>query len=218
MQHTLLPISSQKGVGHRRRFPDTLRGVRLLTLGTASILALGVAGCGSVASAPDEPAAKAVELKASQAKFSKQKQITGDDVTLSLTVTNTGENPVPEVVVLLEGLGETTITNPTDEGRERTEKDDLPDSTKRAAWFVDEAPGGGSYGESSLYPGGRLEPGRSRTLRWRMSASTPGSHTLKYQVFGGLTDNQAKKTTGTGLTGSVSATIADSETASNASE
>lgn len=183
--------------------------MRLLTLGTATFLALGIAGCGSVASAPDEAAVKPVELKVSPAKFSKTQQRPGDNVTLSLTITNSGSNPVANLAVQLTGLEESTLTGSDDETRIRTEKDDLPNSVKRAAWFVDDAPLGGSYGAGNLYEGGRLEAGRSRTLRWRLNAQQPGKHTLKYQVFAGLTDNAAKATSGTGLTGTVSATIGE---------
>ncbi len=197
---------------HAGGIPSTVSGVRLLTLGVASGLALGLAGCGSVSSAPDEPAAKTVELNVSAAKFSKSLQTPGESVTLSLTVSNAGSTPVPNVVVQLKGLEESTLAKPDDETRIRTEKDDLPNSTKRAAWFIDDAPEGGSYAESNLFEGGALEPGRTRTLRWRLTAQRPGKHTLTYQVLGGLTDNQAKATTGTGLTGSVSATIAANAT------
>lgn len=209
MQRDSLPITSHLTGAHANGIPSTLSGVRLITLGVASALVLGVAGCGSVASAPDESQAKAVELKVSPGKFSKTDQRPGDEVTLSLTVTNSGSNPTDDFVVQLEGLEESTIAKPGDETRERTEKDDLPDSTERAAWFIDEAPNGGSFSESNLYPGGPLAPGRSRTLRWRMNAAQPGTHTIKYQVYGGLSDNEAKATSGTGLTGSVTGTISE---------
>lgn len=203
-----LPITSHLTGGHAKGIPSTLPGVRLLTLGTSTFLAVAIAGCGSVSSAPDEAAVKPVELKVSQAKFSKTDQRPGDDVTLSLTVTNAGSNPVGNLAIQLTGLAETTLAG-ADETRVRTEKDDLPNSVKRAAWFVDDAPLGGSYGDGNLYEGGRLEAGRSRTLRWRLSAQQPGTHELKYQVFAGLTDAAAKATSGTGLSGTVRATIAE---------
>jgi hypothetical protein len=202
-----LLISSQIPGAHADGIPSTVSGVRLITLGFFSALALGVAGCGSVSSAKEEPKAKPVVLNVTQAKFSKSVQSPGDSVVLSITVTNAGSNPAPNVTVSLGGLEETTNEDPRDETRTRTEKDDLPDATKRAPWFIDESPSGGQYGASTLYEGGALAPGRSRTLRWRLGAQQPGKHTLTYKVFSGLTDNEAKATSGSGLDGSVEATI-----------
>ncbi|MDO9353237.1 MAG: hypothetical protein Q7T55_06055 [Solirubrobacteraceae bacterium] len=207
MRRPSLLISSQMPGAHADGIPSTVPGVRLITLGFFSALALGVAGCGSVSSAKEEPAAKPVQLDVTQAKFSKTVQTSGDSVVLSMTITNAGSNPAPNVIVSLGGLEETTLENPEDETRIRTEKDDLPDATKRAAWFIDEAPAGGQYGASTLYEGGALAPGRSRTLRWRLGAQQPGKHTLTYRVLSGLTDNEAKATTGQGISGEVSATI-----------
>ncbi|MDQ8046550.1 MAG: hypothetical protein AAGC46_21545 [Solirubrobacteraceae bacterium] len=166
-----------------------------------------MAGCGSVSTAAKEPAAKAVQLKVSPAKFSQTKQVPGDEVTFSMTVTNTGSNPAPGVIVQLQGLEDETTYDPSDDTRVRTTPDDLPDDTKHAPWFVDTAPGGTPLSDSDLYTGGELAPGRSRTLRWQMNAVVPGTHTIKYQVWSGLTDNEAKATSGDGLTGSVTATI-----------
>lgn len=163
-----------------------------------------------MAEAPEEPAAKPVELAVSPARFSAEKQRPGDEVTLSLTIKNTGSNPAPEVLVQLRGLEKTTLADPMDEGRLRTTPDDLPNAVTRAAWFVDGWPGDTPpLGASNLYPGGRLEPGRTRTMRWRLSAQRGGDHTLEYQVFSGTTDNAAKATSGTGLKGTVSATISE---------
>jgi hypothetical protein len=167
-----------------------------------------VAGCGSISAAEKEPAAKPVQLQVSQGKFSKQLQSPGEEVTFSLTVKNTGSNPAPGLVVELKGLADTTLADPSDNGRVRDTKTDLPDATKRAAWFVDDFPDGPALGDSFLYPVGALAPGRTRTLRWQLGAQTGGTHTLGYQVWSGLTDNEAKATSGTGLTGSVTAKIA----------
>ncbi|MBJ7470294.1 MAG: hypothetical protein JHD16_03295 [Solirubrobacteraceae bacterium] len=183
--------------------------MRLVTLGVAAVATLSLGACG--VAEPEEPAAvKPVELEVSPAKFSKTAQLTGDDVTLSMNVKNVGTNPASEVIVQLIGNTETTLANPADEGRLRTDPDDLPDAVTRAAWFVDDAPDRTPISSSNLYPtGGVLKPGESREVKWRMNASRAGSHELEYRVFVGLTDNAAKATRGTGLTGTVSATIAN---------
>lgn len=206
MLRSSLPISSQSpgvsAVGIRR----TKKDVRLVTLACVVGGALSLGGCG-VAEPEPEASVKPVQLQVSPAKFSKTRQVTGDEVTLSLTIKNVGQNPAPELLVQLEGLDETTIADPREEGRLRTTPDDLPNAVKRAAWFVDESPDRTPLSNSFLYPGGRLEPGRTRTLKWKFNATTAGDHELKYQVFAGLTDNAAKATSGDGLTGTVAAVI-----------
>lgn len=182
--------------------------MRLVTLGAAVVTTFSLGACGVAEPEPDA-AVKPVQLQVSPLKFSDTEQVAGDDVTLSLTVKNVGSNPAPNVLVQLKGNDETTLANPADEGRERTDKDDLPNAVTRAAWFVDRAPDRTGLGNSNLYPGGRLEPGRTRTLKWRLNASRAGEHELEYQVFAGLTDNAAKATGGTGLTGTVKASITD---------
>lgn len=208
MLRSSLPISSQSpGVG-AEGIRRTKKDVRLVTLAFVVGGAFTLGGCG-VAEPEPEAAVKPVQLEVSPMKFSKTKQVTGDDVTLSVTIKNVGENPAPGLLVQLEGLDETTIANPFDEGRLRTTPDDLPDAVTRAAWFVDGAPDRTPLSNSFLYPGGRLDPGRTRTLKWEMAATTAGDHELKYRVFAGLTDNAAKATSGEGLTGTVKAKITD---------
>lgn len=210
MKRVALPITSHCAGAHAGARPGTLRGVRLLTVGAASALTLAMAGCGSVSEAQKEPAAKPVQLKVSPAKFSQTKQVPGDEITLSMTVTNTGRNPAPGVIVQLKGLEDVTTYDPSDDTRVRTTPDDLPSDTKRAPWFIDTAPDGTPLSDSNLYTGGPLAPGRSRTLRWQMNAVVPGTHTITYQVWSGLTDNEAKATSGEGLTGSLTGTIGKS--------
>lgn len=206
MLRSSLPISSQSpgvsSVGIRR----TSGAVRLVTLGTAVVAALSVAGCGVAEPVPDA-AVKPVTLEVSPAKFSKTAQVTGDEVTFSMTIKNVGQNPAPGILVKLKGNDKTVLADPNDEGRLRTEKDDLPNAVTRAAWFVDLAPSRTPLSQSTMYPGGPLEPGEARTMRWRLNAQTVGEHELGYQVFAGQTAAAAEATGGTGLTGGVKAVI-----------
>ncbi len=206
MLRSSLPISSQSpgvsSVGIRR----TTSAVRLVTLGTAVVAAFTVAGCGVAEPVPDA-AVKPVQLEVSPAKFSKTKQVSGDDVVFSMTIKNVGQNPAPSLLVQLEGNEETTLGTPSLEGRLRVEKDDLPDAVQRAAWFVNAAPGRTPLSNSSMYTGGPLKPGEARTMRWSLNAQTAGEHELRYQVFAGQTGAAAKATQGTGLTGGAKAVI-----------
>lgn len=188
--------------------------MRLVTVAAAALL-VPLAGC-SVGDAPEEPDAKTVELRVSPAKFDRTNQVIGDAVTLSMTVTNTGDTKAPNLVVTLRGLEESESPLQGNEGTELTRDGERPSTKTRAPWFVDEGPGGTGLAGSTTYDAGPLEPGRSRTLRWRLAAMVAGEHELRYEVVSGLTDKQAKATEGTGLTGSVRGTITNTEQASDA--
>jgi hypothetical protein len=182
--------------------------VRLVTVSTAVVAALSLAGCGVAEPEPDA-AVKPVQLEVSPAKFSKTKQVTGDEVTFSVTIKNVGQNPAPGIIVELLNNDETVLADPADEGRQRTEKEDLPDAVTRAAWFVDLAPSRTPLSNSTMYPGGPLKPGEARTMRWLLNAQRAGEHELRYQVFAGQTGAAAEATQGTGLTGGAKAVITD---------
>lgn len=187
--------------------------MRLVTVAAAALL-VPLAGCG-VGDAPEEPDARTVELRVGPAKFDRTRQVVGDAVTLSMTVTNTGDVRAPNVIVTLRGLEESESPLQGNEGAELTRDGERPNTRTRAPWFVDEGPGGGGLAGSTTYAAGPLEPGRSRTLRWRLAAMVAGEHALRYEVVSGLTDKQARATEGTGLTGTVRATITNAEQSSD---
>jgi hypothetical protein len=212
VQRSSLPIRSHASTDVTANRPGRLAKVRLLTLLAGGGLLL-TAGCGSVAQDPVDPAAKPVELKVQPARFSSPRQLSGDQVTLSVTITNTGTSKVDDLVVTLEGNEPTKLavrdldSNPNDVPQGTS---DLPNTIARDAWFIDDGPQHAPLGGGNSWNAGSLEPGKTKTVRWSMAAVTPGRHTLNYFVSGGLTDNAAKATTGTGIKGSVTATIANS--------
>lgn len=183
--------------------------MRLVTFASVAVLATAVASCGGVAKTPVEPAAREVKLEVLPARMTPKQQYPGDQTTLSITIKNVGSHPAPLLAVTLGGLSDVDAYNPADEGRTYSEKDDLPGSNTRSPWFVDEGPDGSAIESGNTYLGGRLEPGRTRTLRWKLNARRPGTHTITYDVVSGLTDTQARATRGTGLSGSLTATISD---------
>lgn len=174
----------------------------------ASVASLTLlASCGD--DTPAQPAAKPVELTVQPARMTPATQRPGDAATLSITVTNSGSTPIQHLAVTLSGFDDTRIpsrseTNPNEIPQGTS---DLPDAQPRPAWFIDEGPNNTPLAGGDTWDGGALAPGRTKTLRWTFAALTPGRHSLQYEVTSGLTDAQAKKTTGTGLKGTVTATI-----------
>lgn len=193
--------------------------VTVLGLAGATLLA----ACGGVAEAPPEPKAQSVELKVMPPKWRPKQQVSGDETYFSMTITNTGDTVAPDVIVNLQGLTDRVLRprEEEDEGLQAFEDEppanepgDAAENSKvvdRAAWIVDAAPGGGALAGSDNYTGGRLEPGRTITMRWRLGAVRPGTFTLGWRVFAGLSNGQAKATRGSGLTGEITQTITDRE-------
>ena len=223
MRHPLLlTVSHSSGDGNGGYRPRG-RFVRLVTLAALAPLALG--GCTSVSEAPADPTAEAVQLRVMAPKWTPQAQVSGDATTFSMTITNTGQNAAPNVIVSLQGLSD-RILIPAEEAEEGTASQaeeatsddgtvpgagDASDTVDRAAWIVDEAPGGGPLASGDLYTGGRLEPGRTITMRWRLGAVRPGTFTLGWRVTAGLENSWAEATSGTGLTGEITRKITDRE-------
>lgn len=181
---------------------------RVLAITAASVASLTLlSSCGD--DTPAQPAAKAVELTVQPAKLTPPTQRPGDAAILSITVTNSGSAPVDHVAVTLSGIYETRIAaranaNPNDIPQGTS---DLPSAQPRPAWFIDEGPNNTPLAGGDTWDAGPLAAGRTKTFKWTLTALTTGSHTLRYEVTGGLTDAQAKKTSGTGLSGTVKATI-----------
>jgi len=113
-----LHTSADRSSDESRRRGAGLARVRLVTVAAAALL-VPLAGC-SVGDAPEEPDAKTVELRVSPAKFDRTNQVIGDAVTLSMTVTNTGDTKAPNLVVTLRGLEESESPLQGNEGTELT--------------------------------------------------------------------------------------------------
>lgn len=212
MPRPSLPARVRASRGAARGIPHTRLCVRSVAPALLAGAALALAGCGSIAEAPEEPAAKPVQLSVQSVRFSERTQDPGQAVTLTMRVANTGPNPVEHLVITLSGIGQTRLA-PADLIEELPEDypEQLPDTIEQPAWTVDEAPGRYALAAGDQYDAGRLAAGEETTVEWTLGALTSGDHTLQYRVTAGLTDNAAEATTGNGLTGQISATIREYE-------
>lgn len=222
MRHPLLLTVSHRPADGNAYRPARARMVRLVTVTGLAGSAL-LAGCGSISEAPPEPKAEQVELRVQAPKWVPKEQVSGDATYFSMTITNTGDNAAPNVIVNLQGLTDQVLQPREEEDEGLQAEEDLPpnnepddaaensETVDRAAWIVDKAPQGSALAGSDNYSGGRLEPGRTITMRWELGAVRPGTFTLGWKVFSGLNSAQAKATSGTGLTGEITQTITDRE-------
>ena len=131
-------------------------------------------GCGGAderrdADAPEGTYEVAVERRSFPAEQHLAKQ-----ATLVLAVRNTGDETIPDLVVTVRGFSDRS-GGPRDA--------DLG----RNLWIVDEGPGAAATAFEDTWTAGRLAPGRSATLRWRVTPVVAGPHTLRYEVAPALT-------------------------------
>ena len=89
--------------------------------------------------------------------------------TLVLRVRNAGEQAIPNVVVTVRGF------------RDRA-GGSHDANLGRDLWIVDDGPGAAATAFEDTWTAGRLEPGRTATLRWRVTPVVPGTHTVRYAV------------------------------------
>ena len=139
---------------------------------TAATGLLGACGGGDErrdADAPDGTYEVAVERRSfpSEQRLAKQ-------ATLVLAVRNTGDETIPDLVVTVRGFQDRAGgSQDADLGRN--------------LWIVDEGPGAAATAFADTWTAGRLAPGRSATLRWRVTPVVAGTHTVRYEVAPALT-------------------------------
>jgi hypothetical protein len=97
------------------------------------------------------------------------RQSLAQEVTLRLDVRNTGRRVVPNLAVVVEGLSTTA-------GGER-----LADPA-RPVWVLDGRPLGGRTAYVDTWAFGRLAPGASRSVRFRLTAVRAGRWRVRWRV------------------------------------
>jgi hypothetical protein len=133
---------------------------------TASAVALGACGGGERrdAGAPGGTYALRVERSSFPAR-----QRLAEQAALILTVRNTGAAAIPNLVVTVRGFRDRSGgSRDADLGRD--------------LWIVDDGPGAEATAFEDTWAAGRVAPGRSRTLRWKVTPVVTGSHTLRYEI------------------------------------
>ena len=127
--------------------------------------ALAVAGCGG--GGGDDDAGERDRTVAIERVAFPERQHVGEQRSLTMTVRNTGDEPIRDLVVVLRGFSRHTNETP-----------------QRPLWLVDEPPAGSATSLDDTYATGALAPGRRKTLRWRVTAVLAGTHELSYAVSG----------------------------------
>jgi len=133
---------------------------------TAVTIAIGACGGGDERRDADAPGGTyAVSIRPA---FPSEQRL-GKQATLVLRVRNAGEKAIPNVVVTVRGFRDRAGgSRDADLGRD--------------LWIVDDDPGAAATAFQDVWTAGRLEAGRTTTLRWRVTPVVPGTHTVRYEV------------------------------------
>jgi hypothetical protein len=144
-----------------------------------------LAGCGGAerrdAGVPDATYTVAVQ----RATFPAHQHL-AQRTALVLAVRNTGDRAIPELVVTVRGF--------TDRSGGAGNAD--PD---RDLWIVDQAPAEAGTAFQDTWSAGRLEPGRSATLRWELTPVVAGRHAVRYEIGPGFAGRARAQLAGGGV-------------------
>jgi hypothetical protein len=166
--------------------------------------AMVLVGCGDKRQDADEPEGE-FTLQVVDASFP-ARQTTAQRATMRLSVRNTDDRELPNLAVTIEteppGGGE------GDEAFAVASEDPRVSDPGRTVWIVDRGPAGGESAYTNTWALGRMFPGETRDIEWRLTAVRPGSYTVNYRVAPGL-DGKAVPARGQRVSGSFRVTISD---------
>jgi hypothetical protein len=165
---------------------------------------LALAGCGEERQDANEPEGE-FTLQILDASFP-AKQTTAQPVRMRLSVRNTDDRDLPNLAVTVETEPGVKGKAPTAFGVAGTDTR-LADSS-RPVWIVDRGPEGGDSAYTNTWALGRMFPGETKEIEWRLTAVRPGTYTVNYRVSPGL-NGKAVPANGQKTTGSFHVTISD---------
>lgn len=131
-----------------------------------------------------------------RAEFPRRQRL-AQRATLQIAVRNAGERTIPNLVVTVRGF-----TDRSGGARDADPTRDL--------WLIDRDPAGAQTAFEDTWTAGRLEAGRTATLRWRVRPVVAGSHELTYEVAPALAgDARAQLADGGRPGGSLTVAVTD---------
>jgi hypothetical protein len=178
--------------------------VRGAVLFCAALALVAGSGCGGTRQDANEPKGE-YTLEIVDASFP-AKQSTAQPTTMRLTVRNTDDRDLPNLAVTVE-------TKPTVRGAAPTAFGDASADTRladanRPVWILDRGPKGGDSAYTNTWALGRMFPGETKEIEWRLTAVRPGTYTVNYRIAPGL-NGKAVPANGQKVAGSFRVTISD---------
>ena len=144
----------------------------------------GVSGCGGSGERQDanEPAGD-YPVEITQVKFP-PRQGYGETSRLVISVRNTGQEQVPNIAMTINGF------------YYRTKQPGVADPA-RPVWILNLPPANGQTAMVNTWALGALDPGRTATFVWNLTAVKAGNHRLDYRAAAGL-NGKARAVTDSG--------------------
>jgi hypothetical protein len=130
---------------------------------------LVLAGCGGGQERRDAGVAdRSYTVAVQRASFLPRQRLAQRNA-LVIAVRNAGEEAIPNLTVTVRGF---------------TDRSGGPRNADlgRDLWIVDRAPAGAATAFEDTWASGRLEPGRTATLRWQVTPVVAGTHNLTYEI------------------------------------
>jgi hypothetical protein len=163
---------------------------------------LAVAGCGGQRQDADEPSGE-FGLEIVSARFPKS-QTLSQSALMVMRVRNTGDREIPNLAITVTTDASTRGDSVTAFGQNLA--DTTLASRSRPVWIVDQDPSGGQSAYSNTWSFGPIPAGRSKIVRWRVTAVRAGHFVLRYRVAPGL-NGKARSAAGSKVSGSFDVTI-----------
>jgi hypothetical protein len=138
----------------------------------AALVVLGVSGCGGGERQDANEPSGTFRVNVVRASFPAKQRLAKPE-RMVITVRNAGRETVPDLAVSVDSFAA------------RSEQPELADS-QRAVWIVDRPPSGGETAYVGTWALGPLRPGEVKRFVWDVTAVQSGTHTVKWQVAGGL--------------------------------
>jgi hypothetical protein len=168
------------------------------------LLLLSVAGCGTPTQDADEPKGE-FTLDITKATFPAE-QTVAQHSTMRLTVRNTDDRDLPNLAVTVETQPAAGGKAPTAFGQ--AENDVRLADPNRPVWIVDREPEGGESAYTNTWAMGRMFPGETKDVEWRLTAVRPGTYKINYRIAPGL-NGKSVAAKGQHVTGTFDVTISD---------
>jgi len=176
---------------------------------TALAATLGACGGGDPRQDADEPEGD-YRLEIVDASW-KSDQSIAERTTMRIKVRNADSKAAPNVALTIETGPEKSGGAP---GAFAQNRDDagLSDPS-RPVWVIDRSPVGGETAYTNTWSLGRLEPGRTKTFEWRVTAVKAGDYKVGYRLSPGL-DGKARLASGAKGNGTFTVKVDDEPTRS----
>ena len=140
----------------------------LCACAAATVATVLLAGCGGGERRDADADAGTYTVAVERRSFPAEQRL-AKAAALVLSVRNAGDEAIPDLVVTVRGF--------RDRGGGSRNAD-----RGRDLWIVDEGPGSATTAFEDTWAAGRLEPGRTATLRWSVTPIVAGTHTLRYAI------------------------------------